>query len=36
MLNASLSKLVFDPDPRLEFFSDVSHLEAIGNLGEWQ
>ena len=36
MLNASLSKLVFDPDPKLEFFSDVSHLESIGNLGEWQ
>ena len=36
MLNASLSKLMFDPAPRLEFFSDVSHLKAIGNLGEWQ
>jgi len=36
MLNASLSKLVFDPDPRLEFFSDISHLQDIGNLGEWQ
>ncbi len=36
MLNASLSKLVFDPQPRLVFFSDVSHLQDIGNLGEWQ
>lgn len=36
MLNASLSKLVLDPTPHLAFFSDVSHLEAIGNLGEWQ
>ena len=36
MLNASLSKLVFDPAPRLESFSDVSHLEKIGNLGKWQ
>ncbi len=36
MLNASLSKLVFDPDPQLEFFSDISHLERIGNLGAWQ
>jgi len=36
MLNTALSKLVFDPEPRLEFFSDVSHLEEIGNLGEWQ
>ena len=36
MLNASLSKLVFDPAPRLEFFSDVSHLKEIGNLGEWE
>ncbi len=36
MLNASLSKLVFDPEPRLAFFSDVSHLQHIGNLGEWQ
>ena len=36
MLNASLSKLMFDPAPRLEFFSDVSHLEEIGNLGKWQ
>lgn len=36
MLNASLSKLVFDPAPHLEFFSDTSHLQDIGNLGEWQ
>lgn len=36
MLNASLTRLEFDPDPRLVFFSDISHLESIGNLGEWQ
>ena len=36
VLNASLSKLVLDPDPRLAFLSDVSHLKEIGNLGEWQ
>lgn len=36
VLNASLSKLVLDPDPRLALLSDVSHLKEIGNLGEWQ
>ncbi len=36
MLNASLSKLVFGPQPRLDFFSDVTHLANIGNLGQWQ
>ena len=35
-LNASLSKLVYNPAPRLVFLSDISHLEEIGNLGEWQ
>lgn len=36
MANAALSKLIFDPAPRLDFFSDVSHLKTIGNLGQWQ
>jgi len=36
MHNASLSKLVFDPEPRLIFFSDVSHLEDVGNLNQWR
>ncbi len=34
--NASLSKLVFDPEPRLVFFSDVTHLQDVGKLDEWQ
>ena len=36
MLNASLSKLVLDPEPRLVFFSDVSHLADIGSLEQWR
>jgi len=35
-LNASLSKLTYDPAPRLVFLSDVAHLDEIGQLGEWQ
>ena len=36
MLNTALTKLVYDPDPHLEFFSDVSHLAGIGNLERWE
>ncbi|HEY80008.1 MAG TPA: histidine phosphatase family protein [Anaerolineae bacterium] len=36
MHNASLSKLLFDPEPRLLFFSDVSHLKGVGNLEKWR
>jgi broad specificity phosphatase PhoE len=36
MLNTALSKLVFDPKPRLVYFSDISHLDAIGNLQKWK
>ncbi len=36
MANASLTKLVFDPAPRLIYFSDISHLHDVGNLGEWR
>ncbi len=36
MHNASLTKLEFDPTPKLIFFSDIAHLDEVGNLGEWR
>ena len=36
MLNASLTELVFDPEPRLVMFSDIAHLKDVGNLDKWR
>ena len=36
MHNASLTELVFDPEPRLVTFSDIAHLKDVGNLDKWQ
>ncbi|HHB89841.1 MAG TPA: histidine phosphatase family protein [Anaerolineae bacterium] len=36
MPNASLTQLVFDPEPRLISFADITHLEDVGNLKTWR
>ena len=34
--NASLTEVVFDPEPRLVTFSDIAHLKHVGNLDKWR
>ncbi len=35
MANCGLTKLVFDPAPRLAFLNDTAHLDGIGAIAEW-
>ena len=35
MANCGLTKLVFDPAPRLVFLNDTAHLDGIGAIAEW-